>query len=82
MERAAELGATTAVPGAFQLIYFVHASDHHEAEKMVHGDLTPYRKSASKEFFELPLRIALEALDRAGSKSRQRPRKRGKKRRR
>ena len=67
MERAAELGSATAVPEGFQLIYFIHASDHHQAEKMVHRELTAYRKSASKEFFDVPLRTALEALDRAAA---------------
>jgi len=67
MERTAELGAATAVPERFQLVCFVHASDHHAAEKMVHRDLANYRKSASKEFFDVPLKTALAALDRAAA---------------
>ena len=62
-QRAAELGAATAVPEGFQLIYFIHASNHHNAEKMVHRMLTEYRKSSSKEFFNVSLRVAFEALD-------------------
>lgn len=65
MKRAAELGAATAVPEGFQLVYFIHASNHHHAEKMVHRALTEYRKSSSKEFFDVPLRTAIKALDHA-----------------
>ena len=67
MARAAELGAATAVPEGFELLYFVHASNHHAAEKMVHAELACYRKSASKEFFDVPLRVAVTALDRAAA---------------
>lgn len=67
MQRAAELGAATAVPEGFELIYFVHVSNHHEAERMVHHHLAQYRKSAAKEFFDVRLRIVLTALDRAAA---------------
>ena len=65
MLRAAELGAATAVPEGFQLIYFVHVSNHHNAEKMVHHALAAHRKSTSKEFFDVPLGTACKALDKA-----------------
>lgn len=67
MQRAAELGAATAVPEGFELVYFVHVSNHHEAEKMVHSDLVQYRKSVGKEFFDSPLRAALISLDHAAA---------------
>ncbi len=66
-QRAAELGAATAVPEGFELIYFVHISDRHEAEAMVHRELAQFRKSSSKEFFTAPLARALAALDRAAA---------------
>ena len=65
MQRAAELGAATAVPEDFELIYFVHVHDHHEAEKMVHRNLAQYRKSGAKECFDVPLRVAIGSLDQA-----------------
>ncbi len=63
--RAEELGAATAVPEGFQLVYFVHVSDHHEAEARVHAWLAPYRKTQGKEFFSSPVAHAVEALERA-----------------
>jgi len=63
--RAEELGAATAVPEGFQVVYFVHVSDHHEAEARVHSWLAPYRKTQGKEFFSAPVAHAIEALDRA-----------------
>ena len=56
-QRAAELGAATAVPEGFQLLYFIHVSDRHRAETFVHEELAQYRKRASKEFFTVPLRV-------------------------
>ena len=67
MLRAAELGAATAVPEGFELIYFIHASNHHQAEKMVHRALAGYRRSSSKEFFDVPLRVACGVLDQAAA---------------
>ena len=65
MVRAEELGTETGVPEGFQLIYFVHVSDRHRAETFVHNELHRFRKSASKEFFQAPLTLAVEALNRA-----------------
>ncbi len=62
--RAEELGTATAVPEGFQVVYFVHVSNHHEAEAHVHTWLAPYRKTQGKEFFSAPLAHAMEALDR------------------
>jgi len=62
-KRAAELGSSTSVPEDFQLIYFIHASNYHEAETLVHRRLAKYRKTRSKEFFNVPLGRAIEALD-------------------
>jgi len=65
LERATELGASTSVPTDFELIYFVHASDCHEAERAVHRQLAEFRKTPDKEFFCVPLARAIEALDQA-----------------
>jgi len=65
MLRAIELGAATAVPRDFDIIYFVHVADRHQAEQYVHTQLAAYRASPGKEFFSAPLVQAIEALDRA-----------------
>lgn len=67
-QRAHELGRSTSVPEEFELVYFVHTLDRHAAEKAVHRELDEYRTRSSKEFFDLPLAAAIEALDRAASK--------------
>lgn len=62
--RAEELGTATAVPEGFQVVHFVHVSNHHEAEARVHAWLAPHRKAQGKEFFSAPLGQAIEALER------------------
>jgi len=61
--RAEELGTATAVPEGFQIVYFVHVSNHHEAEARVHQTLAPFRKTMGKEFFSAPLSEAIRALE-------------------
>ena len=63
MQRAAELGKETAAPEGFDLVYFIHARDHHSAEAQAHRELASYRKSKSKEFFTAPLPLAVRTLD-------------------
>lgn len=63
MHRAAELGKETSAPDAFELVYFIHARDHHWAESMAHRALHEYRKVRSKEFFTAPLPLAVRTLD-------------------
>src|SRR2546426_1182794 len=65
MFRALELGAATAVPQDFEIIYFVHAADRLRAEQYVHAALASHRASPGKEFFSAPLALAIEALDQA-----------------
>lgn len=62
--RAEELGTATAVPEGFQIVYYVHVSNHHEAEARVHQTLAAYRKTQGKEFFSAPLSKAIAALER------------------
>ncbi len=63
LQRAAELGASTSVPTDFELIYCVHVCDTHQAERWVHDELTQYRKTSKKEFFDVSLARAIEVLD-------------------
>lgn len=63
--RADELTRETGVPEAYQVVYFVHVSDRHAAERAVHDWLSERRVRWNKEFFEVPLALAVEALDAA-----------------
>ncbi len=63
--RAAELTRETGVPTSYQLVYFVHVRDRDAAERAVHDWLAEHRIRANKEFFEVPLALAVEALDAA-----------------
>ena len=67
MFRAVDLSSATAVPHDFQLVYFVHVADRHQAEQYVHAELASHRASPGKEFFSAPLVEAVEALDRAAA---------------
>ena len=62
MIRAAELGKETSAPSDFELVYFIHASDHHAAEADAHRALDQYRKSHGKEFFTASLPLAVRTL--------------------
>lgn len=48
LDRAAELGRSTSVPTDFEVIYFVHVLDTHRAERWIHNELVPYRKTSKK----------------------------------
>lgn len=64
-ERAAEISASTGVPSPFEVAWSSPAVDCGEAESLLHRELTPYRTSASREFFELDLEVAIRAARRA-----------------
>lgn len=53
------------MPEPFQVVYFVHVSDRDAAERAVHDWLSERRVRWNKEFFEVPLALAVEALDAA-----------------
>lgn len=63
--RLSELSASTAVYAPFEMIYFVHVSDRELAEGQVHYMLRDYRVTPNKEFFEAPIRMIIDAVDRA-----------------
>jgi hypothetical protein len=65
--RARELGAETGVPDDFHVVHFVHVANRDEAEKSVHEALQRYRVSASKEFFDVPIAAAADALNRVAN---------------
>jgi hypothetical protein len=65
--RAAELTKATGVAGVFDPVYFVHVGDINAAEHHAHTILAPHRFERGKEFFKVPLRAAVEALDDAAT---------------
>ena len=64
-ERATELGASTSIPGQFELVYFVHVCEARLAEQYVHEDLARYRYRQNKEFFSVGVGRAVRTLDQA-----------------
>ncbi|MXZ16946.1 MAG: GIY-YIG nuclease family protein [Rhodothermaceae bacterium] len=66
-ERIEALSASTSVYRKFELVYFVHVSDHLEAEGYVHQLLKDFRLNPRKEFFNAPIMTVVKALDEAGS---------------
>jgi predicted transport protein len=59
-ERARDLSRATGVPQPFEVAYSVQVEDCGAAERLVHDTLHRYR--VGKEFFELPLRVAVDAM--------------------
>ncbi len=65
-KRAYELGSATGVPGKFDIVYFIHAVNCGYAEFHVHERLANYRKTG--EFFDVPIGVAVDAMDEAAKK--------------
>lgn len=66
-QRQRELGRATGVPGDFEMVYFVHVSDRWSAEHLLHQRLGRFRTSSYKEFFEVPISRAVDAMDEAAA---------------
>jgi hypothetical protein len=61
-ERAQELSRATGIPHDFEVLYEQHVTDCKRAEQLLHRKLTQYRSTA-KEFFQIPLKAAIKALE-------------------
>ncbi len=61
------LSASISVYKKFDLVYFVHVSEHLAAEKYVHQTLNDFRLNPGKEFFNAPLMTIVKTLDEAGN---------------
>ncbi len=59
--RAYKLGSATGVPGKFEIVYFIHAMNCGQAEFYVHKRLANYHSTG--EFFDVPIRVAVDAMD-------------------
>ncbi len=65
-ERIEQLSSSTSVYKKFELVYFVHVSDHRAAEKYVHQALSDYRVNFGREFFQASIMAVVKTLDEAG----------------
>jgi TPR repeat protein len=65
-ERAQELSAATGVPQPFLVAYESLVSDGVVAESLIHAELSRdgYRLNEAREFFEIPLKVAVAVVDR------------------
>jgi hypothetical protein len=62
-ERARELSGATGVPRAFEVLYEQRVIDCHRAEQLLHRRLHQYRSAGNREFFQIPLKAAIKALE-------------------
>jgi T5orf172 domain len=60
--RAKELSAATGVPGAFEVLYEEDVFDVDLAETLAHHALDGFRANPRREFFRLPLKIAVREV--------------------
>lgn len=65
--RRAELSSSTGVPDDFDLVYYIVVSNLSFAERFVHQELQEFRYRQNKEFFKVPLKQAIQSLDKTAS---------------
>jgi hypothetical protein len=61
-EGAKQLSSATGVPYPFEVFYEESVVDCVLAEKLVHERLAEYRQNPRREFFKVPLKIAIKAV--------------------
>ena len=61
-QRARELSGPTGVPTRFEVLYEEHVVDCALAEKLIHKQLADFRLRQEREFFEVPLKLAVRAV--------------------
>jgi hypothetical protein len=66
-ERARELSSATGIPRDFEVLYEQRVTDCERAERLLHRRLSQYR-STGKEFFQIPLKAAVKALEDVATK--------------
>lgn len=62
-ERAREISNATGVPRAFEVLYEQRVVDCNRAERILHQRLLQYRLTSNREFFQVPLKTAIRALE-------------------
>lgn len=61
-ERAVELSKPTGVPNEFEVLYEEDVFDCHKAERIIHEKLGIYRHNLRREFFDVPLKLAVKTV--------------------
>jgi hypothetical protein len=61
-DRAKELSSATGVPTPFVVVYQCEFQDCYKAELFIHSKLERYRVSSNREFFQLPINIAVDTI--------------------
>lgn len=63
-DRARELYEThTGVPGKFEVIYHKEVENCEFAEDLIHRNLSQYRVNEYREFFNIPLQVAIKIIE-------------------
>jgi hypothetical protein len=62
-ERAREISNGTGVPRAFEVLYEQRVLDCQRAERLLHQRLHQCRSASNREFFQIPLKVAIKALE-------------------
>jgi T5orf172 domain len=60
--RAWELSSATGVPTRFEVLYEEQVADCEAAERLIHRKLDAYRIRRDREFFQVPLKVAVKAV--------------------
>ena len=62
-KRARELSGATGIPRNFEVLYEQRVTDCKRAERLLHSKLHQYRSAGNREFFHIPLKAAIKALE-------------------
>jgi T5orf172 domain. len=62
-ERASELSSSTGVPQSFRIEYWRIVMEPEKVESKVHDDLSHYRVSDNREFFEITVDDAIAVIE-------------------
>lgn len=62
-ERAREISNATGVPRPFEVLYEQKVTDCQKAEGLLHLRLQQYRSASNREFFQVPIKTAMKAVD-------------------
>ncbi len=60
--RAKELSSPTGIPYQFEVLYEEEVADCAVAEQLIHRALDQYRINPRREFFQLPLKVAIRTV--------------------
>lgn len=61
-ERSSDLSKPTGVPYPFEVMYEEDVADCELAERLIHQSLFSYRSNPRREFFQLPLKLAVRTV--------------------